>query len=203
MAQDQDGRVVLVTGALRRLHHLVGQHLGRRRGPGGHQPHHRVQPLVDRERGPFDDSVRDEHERPRGGQPVPGDRILLLRDTQRQSAHVLRDTRPPVRRGPDGGHMSGPSRAQFPGARVETDERASRQKSGVDGQQQVVRPAHDLARIRGGGGDRPHADPDLPHERGGLDVMALYVPDGESECAVRQWKAVVPVATDVQSAAGR
>ena len=108
-----------------------------------------------------------------------------------------------VRRGPERGDVAGPGVGQLTGGGVEAQEGAGGEELAVQRQQEIVGPAQHLPRVDGGGRQGAQTDPDLPHERGRLDVVALHIADREPERAVGQDEAVVPVATDVQAVAGR
>src|SRR5207249_4990224 len=59
-----------------------------------------------------------------------------------------------------------------------------------------------LAGLARDGGERAQGDPDLAHEGGRLDVVALDVADGQPDAVVRQGEGVVPVTADVEPVVG-
>ncbi|KDN87013.1 hypothetical protein KCH_10980 [Kitasatospora cheerisanensis KCTC 2395] len=206
VAEHQDGGVVLVPGEVGDLQHLAGQLPGLRTHSRAHPPQDVLQPGVERERGPFHHAVGHQDDRFRPRQAPPRHRVHLAGfDAERQPHLVgvlgVLDPGPAVGGGPDRRDVAGPGDGQFVGGGVEAEEAAGGEEAVGQGQQQFVGPGQHLAGVARRGGQRPQADPDLAHEHGRLDVVALHVADGQPERPVRQPEAVVPVAADVQAVA--
>jgi hypothetical protein len=98
--------------------------------------------------------------------------------------------------------VSGAGALQGAGGRVEPYEGAGGEEVGAQGQEQVVGAGQQLPGLARHGGEGPQGDPDLAHERGRLDVVALDVADGQSDAPVGHGEGVVPVAADVEAVVG-
>lgn len=201
----EHGGVVLVADALRALDHRGGERarVHARDGGDAREPYDLVEALLDAQRRSLHHTVREQHEHSALGEPVPGDRVVhAALDPEGRSALVLGDTGLAVRRGPHARDVPGPGALQEPGGGVEPHEGAGGEEIAAEGEEQLVGPGEELAGLAGDGGEGAQADPDLPHERGRLYVVALDVADGQADAPVRHREGVVPVAAHVEAVAG-
>ncbi len=158
----------------------------------------------------LDQAVGAEHQRLAGFQGEPGRRIVPVRvDAQRQPArrrpHHHRAVGHPDRRM----RVPGTGDLQRPGHRVCLHVHAGREAEVGhlvvvrDAVQEPGRPGEHGVRAVALGGVGAQRDAQLAHEPRGPYVMALDVPHDQGEPAGGQRDQVVPVAADLESAAGR
>lgn len=95
--------------------------------------------------------------------------------------------------------MPGEGHTGTVGGEVEVDVGAAGEETGVEIGEQAVGAGQHVARGRAHGGVRVHGGADLPHEGRRVDVVALYVADGDGGRVLVETDDVVEVAADAQS----